>query len=106
MKFIGLSGVHEPPGNGLWEKEGKRDLWITASPKLPDHIEGREQMPKTSGGLACGVILEGNMQWAFRFRDAPRRENRPFISQLASKHGIKKVLIVSEDRGIRSAVFG
>lgn len=69
-KFIGLSEVHEPPGNGLCEKVGKRDLWITASSMLPDHIEGREQMPETSGGLECVVILEGKYAAGFPF---PRR---------------------------------
>lgn len=97
-KFIEVSEVHEPPGNGLWGKVGKRDLWITASSKLPDHIEGRDQMPKTSGGLECVVILEGKYAATFRFRDSPRKESRPFISHLASKHGIKNVLIVSGDR--------
>ncbi|WP_134439093.1 heavy metal translocating P-type ATPase [Methylacidiphilum caldifontis] len=93
-----LSVVCEPPGQGLYGELGKRCIRITSRSKLPPHTKGLEQIPEEQGGLECIVLIDEIYAATFRFRDAPREESKPFIVHLSSKHGFKKVLIVSGDR--------
>jgi P-type E1-E2 ATPase len=44
------------------------------------------------------ILIDGKLAATYQFRDAPRKESRPFIEHLSAKHGFKKVMLVSGDR--------
>lgn len=43
-------------------------------------------------------MLDGKYCTTFRFRDAPRKESRSFISHLAPKHQVSRAILLSGDR--------
>jgi len=74
-------------------------LLITSRNRLTaDHVPGAEQLPPVGGGLEWVVVVDGRYAAAFRFRDAPCDESRPFIKHLGPKHQFTRVMIVSGDR--------
>lgn len=91
--------VSEHPGTGLTGVVDGREVEVTgrklASQKWPNIVD---QLPESSGGLECIILIDGVYASTLRFRDAPRAEGRSFIMHLRPKHRIQRVLLVSGDR--------
>jgi P-type E1-E2 ATPase len=56
------------------------------------------RLPPIVGGLECVVLIDESLAGTFRFRDRPREDGQPFVTHLGSKHGFRRVLLVSGDR--------
>jgi heavy metal translocating P-type ATPase len=93
------TAVGEQPGQGLHGTISGRAVQVTSRNKLlAQNIPGGDQLPPITGGLECVVVIDGQYAAAFRFRDAPRAESRPFVRHLGPKHQFTRVLLVSGDR--------
>lgn len=55
-------------------------------------------LPAAGAGLECVLLLDGGYAGLYRFRDAARRESRPFVLHLGPKHRFERALLVSGDR--------
>ena len=95
MKFLGVTELSEPPGQGLRGTVEGRTLRITGRKQAE---EMRAVLPSVSSGLECVVFIDGRYAATMRFHDAPRRDSRLFIQHLKPRHGVRKVMLVSGDR--------
>lgn len=92
--------ITEIPGAGLQGSvEGVRVL-ITGRQKL--RSEMAELLPPNISGMECVVLIDGQISGLIRFHDNPRRDSKPFISHLRSKHHVEKLVILSGDRHIEA----
>ena len=91
--------VGEQPGQGLRGTVSSRSVLVTNRTKLlAQKIPGGDQLAPLAGGLECVVVIDARYAAAFRFRDAPRTDSRPFVSHLGPKHHFARVMLVSGDR--------
>jgi len=91
--------ISESPGQGLRGIIGGRRVRIANRGRLErEGVPGVEQLPPIAPGLECVVEVDGRYAATFRFRDAPRRESRGFVSHLGPRHNFRRVMIVSGDR--------
>jgi heavy metal translocating P-type ATPase len=91
--------VHEAPGQGLRGVVAGRRVHVTSRAHLEElNPRGVEDLPPVASGLECSVTIDGAYAATLRFRDAPKAESRSFVSHLAPKHRIERVMIVSGDR--------
>ena len=91
--------VSEAPGQGLRGTVSGHQLQVTSRGKLAaQKLAGADQLPSLAGGLECVVAIDQRYAAAFRFRDAPRTDSRPFVSHLGPKHQFARVMLVSGDR--------
>ena len=56
------------------------------------------ELPATSGGLECIILIDGRYAATLRFRDQPRADSASFIHHLRPRHRFDRVLLVSGDR--------
>ena len=85
--------ISEKPGAGL---EGTVD-------GVRIRITGRSlvrgiALPEATIGLECIILFDERLAAVLRFRDTPREESRPFIAHLKSRHGARRVVLLSGDR--------
>lgn len=98
MRDAGLSAapatlVSEKPGTGLeGTVEGVR-IHITGRSKVPGI-----NLPESTTGLECLVLFDQRLAAVLRFRDMPRKDSRPFIAHLGSRHGATRIVLLSGDR--------
>lgn len=91
--------MSERPGEGLSGIVNGRQVRVTSRKKfLATHPEASPQLPPTSVGLECVILLDEQYAATFQFRDAPRRDGRSFISHLSPRHHLNRLLLVSGDR--------
>jgi len=91
--------VHENPGEGLRGVVQGRSVQILGRKDLMSlGLLSPENIPATSGGLECFVVVDGRYAARFRFRDAPRSESPSFISHLGPRHAFEHQMIISGDR--------
>jgi heavy metal translocating P-type ATPase len=99
LRLLEASEVAEPPGKGLVGKVSGRTIRVTGRTKLEATDPGLARLlPPTAGGLECVILIDGRLAATARFRDRPRPDGRAFIHHLGSKHGFRRVLLVSGDR--------
>lgn len=99
LTLITPAKVNEHPGSGLTGVVDGRIVEVTGRKLLTKNLpEVVSQLPESTGGLECVVLIDGTYAATFRFRDAPREDGRSFITHLRPKHGIQRVLLVSGDR--------
>jgi heavy metal translocating P-type ATPase len=94
-----VSEISEKPGEGLKGTIDGRQILITGRKKvltLGDAIAS--QLPPTSAGMECILLVEGRYAATLQFRDAPRKESRSFITHLGPRHHVNRVLLLSGDR--------
>jgi heavy metal translocating P-type ATPase len=94
-----VSEISEKPGEGLKGTIDGRQVLITGRKKvltLGDAIAS--QLPPTSAGMECILLVEGRYAATLQFRDAPRKESRSFITHLGPRHHVNRVLLLSGDR--------
>lgn len=85
--------ISEKPGGGLRGIVSGRSVWITGRSQA-----GIDELPPAVAGLECLVISDERLAGVLRFRDAPRRESRSFISHLIPRHRVRHVILLSGDR--------
>jgi len=91
---VGLASmISEKPGAGLEGIVNGVRIKITGRSKLRGI-----PLPEPTIGLECIVLFDERLAAVFRFRDTPRAESRPFIAHLSSRHGAKRVVLLSGDR--------
>jgi heavy metal translocating P-type ATPase len=107
LPLLEAHSVSEPPGKGLTGRVGERTVEITGRGRLNPAIR-RElgQLPVSTGGLECVVLVDGCLAAVYRFRDAPRAESRSFIQHLGPKHLFDRLVIVSGDRESEARYLG
>jgi heavy metal translocating P-type ATPase len=89
------SEISESPGQGLRGVVQGQKVLITGRHAVPQ--EGIE-LPPLRAGLECLVFIEDGFAALFRFRDAPRKDSRVFVTHLGPRHRVNRVLLVSGDR--------
>ena len=87
--------VSEHPGEGLRGLVDRHRVWITGRHKIDELGLG---LPPAVSGLECVVLIDGAYAALFRFRDAPRKDTRPFMEHLKPRHDVARVMLVSGDR--------
>ena len=93
------SAVSEPPGQGLVGTVAGRAVEVTSRKKAVARMpELGAELPATSGGLECIILIDGRYAATLRFHDQPRADSASFIHHLAPKHRFDRVLLVSGDR--------
>ncbi len=97
IKILFAESASEPPGQGLIGYiEGKK-VEVT-SRKKAIIIDKSAELPPSSSGLECCVLINDKYAATYRFHDAPRDDSKDFISHLMPNHKFQKVMIVSGDR--------
>jgi heavy metal translocating P-type ATPase len=106
------SSIAEKPGAGLQGTVNAVNIQVTGRAQVRGMV-----LPEPTTGLECVVLFDTRLAAVLRFRDTPREESRPFIAHLGTRHGAKRVVLLSGDReeevrylagqvGIREALFG
>jgi len=94
-----VSEISEKPGEGLSGMIGGRRIQITGRKKvmtLGDAVTSK--LPPHSPGMECILLVDSDYAATLRFRDAPRKESRSFITHLGPRHRVNRVLLLSGDR--------
>ena len=75
--------VSEPPGQGLVGSVSGRAVEVTSRKKAVARMpELGAELPATSGGLECIILIDGRYAATLRFRDQPRADSASFIHHL------------------------
>ena len=104
--------ISEKPGSGLVGRIDKIEVQITGRGKLRG-----VSLPPLEAGMECILLFNGRYAASLRFLDTPRSDSHSFISHLAPRHQVNRVLMVSGDReaevrqlgaqvGIADVLFG
>lgn len=99
LKLSSVDRISERPGEGLVGRLAGHEIRVTSAKKLlAEQPEYGSQLPATTRGLECVIVLDGQYVATYRFRDEPRPESASFIEHLSPKHGFNKLMLVSGDR--------
>ncbi len=90
-----VAAISEKPGAGLAGEIDGRAVRITGRKQAP---ELASLLPAVGPGMECILLVDGAYAAALRFLDAPRGDSHSFISHLAPRHQVNRVLLVSGDR--------
>jgi heavy metal translocating P-type ATPase len=95
--LLDVAELRERPGHGLeGVVDGKRIR--IAGRRQAAKIGLGDLLPAATSGLECVVIVDDAYAATYRFHDAPREDSRSFISHLAPRHRLERILLVSGDR--------
>jgi heavy metal translocating P-type ATPase len=95
VPILEVSRISEPPGEGIQGIVAGREVLITGRDRRPD-LAG--EAPPTQSGLECVVAVDGRYAALFAFRDEPRSDSPSFVRHLSTRHGLKKLILLSGDR--------
>lgn len=99
LPLFEATSVTEPPGKGLSGVIGQNKILVTHRKKIVEEFpEMTNQLPPTSTGLECMILINDQYAATLRFRDVPRKETKSFISHLKPLHQFNKIMLVSGDR--------
>jgi heavy metal translocating P-type ATPase len=99
LPLANCSSVSERPGEGLRGIVAGWQIQVTGRSKLEaQHPELARQLPATTGGLECAILIDGRYAGLLRLRDQPRVEGASFIRHLKPSHSFNRVLLLSGDR--------
>lgn len=99
LSLLDATSVTEPPGKGLTGIIGQNKIFVTHRKKILEEFpKMTNQLPPTSTGLECMILINGEYAATLRFRDVPRKETKSFISHLKPFHQFYKIMLVSGDR--------
>ncbi len=101
LSLEAASEINESPGQGLRGLVGRQTVLITGRNRLP---QKDVELPPQQPGLECLVVVDGVFAGLFRFHDAPRRDSRVFVSHLAPRHHVNRVLLGFRRSDRRSAI--
>ena len=93
------SEMSEPPGQGLLGIVGGRSVEITSRKKaLAQFPQLAADLPPSTTGLECIVLVDDRFAARYRFRDVSRSDSPPFIGHLGPSHRFARLLLVSGDQ--------
>lgn len=99
LPYLNATSVTEPPGKGLSGIINENKIQITHRKKLLETFpELKSELPDTSAGLECIILINDKYAATLRFQDIPRMESKSFISHLKPTHQFDKIMLVSGDR--------
>lgn len=99
LPFLNATSVAEPPGKGLIGIIDENKIQITHRKKLIEEFpEIKNQLPLTSVGLECVILINDKYVATLQFQDIPRKESKSFVKHLKPSHQFDKIMIVSGDR--------
>ena len=87
------SSIAEKPGAGLQGTVNAVNIQVTGRSQVREIA-----LPEPTTGLECIILFDARLAAVFRFRDTPREESRPFVAHLGTRHGAKRVVLLSGDR--------
>lgn len=99
LPLLNVTSAMEPPGKGLIGIIGKNEIHMTHRKKVLEmHPDLITELPATSSGLECMMLINDKYAATLRFHDTPRKETKKFISHLKPYHQFKRIMLVSGDR--------
>jgi len=114
LRPVDVTEVHELPGQGLIATAGGIEVEVTGRKRA---VSLGLTLPAEGAGLECVVLMGGKFAALVRFRDQPRQDAPDFVRHLGTRHGGKRVVLLSGDResevrylaelaGIKEVLFG
>jgi heavy metal translocating P-type ATPase len=99
ISLAAVTEISERPGEGLNGIIDGKHLQITGRKKILALGAGLDsRLPPPSAGMECILLVDGDYAATLRFRDAPRKESRSFITHLGPRHHVNRILLLSGDR--------
>jgi len=99
LALLPVSHITELSGEGLKGVVADKHVQITSRKFFEaNHADNIEQLPETSGGLECVVLIDDSYAATLQFRDEVRTDSSSFINHLQPNHLFDKVMLVSGDR--------
>jgi heavy metal translocating P-type ATPase len=97
LSLFDASEVRERPGEGLEGVIDGRAVRVFGR-RQAEALGFGAALPPTAAGLECVVLVDRAYAATYRFHDVAREESHSFISHLAPRHRLARVLLVSGDR--------
>jgi heavy metal translocating P-type ATPase len=99
LALLPVSHITELSVEGLKGIVADKHIQITSRKFFAaNHADNIEQLPDTSGGLECVVLIDDVYAATLQFRDEVRTDSSSFINHLQPNHLFDKVMLVSGDR--------
>ncbi|MGE3274218.1 MAG: heavy metal translocating P-type ATPase [Vicinamibacterales bacterium] len=97
LTLLDASEVRERPGEGLEGTVGGRRVQVMGRRRAQAMDLGAD-LPPSSAGLECVVLIDGRYAATYRFHDTMREDSRSFVRHLGPRHRLGRILLVSGDR--------
>lgn len=99
IKLLPVTHITELPGDGLKGNVDGKQVQITSRKNYSDQDPlAAAELPSSSGGLECVVLIDGKYAATLQFRDEVRSDSPSFINHLKPNHLFDRVMLVSGDR--------
>lgn len=99
IKLLPVTHITELPGDGLKGNVAGKQVQITSRKNYSDQDPlTAAELPPSSGGLECVVLIDGEYAATLQFRDEVRSDSSSFINHLRPSHMFDRVMLVSGDR--------
>ncbi|MEI6707666.1 MAG: heavy metal translocating P-type ATPase [Methylococcales bacterium] len=99
LTLLPVSHITELSGEGLKGIVADKQIQITSRKFFEaNHAADIAQLPETSGGLECVVLIDDAYAATLQFRDEVRTDSSSFINHLQPNHLFDRVMLVSGDR--------
>ncbi len=99
LALLPVSHITELSVEGLKGMVADKQIQITSRKFFEaNHADKLEQLPETSGGLECVVLIDDAYAATLQFRDEVRTDSSSFINHLQPNHLFDRVMLVSGDR--------
>ena len=99
LTLLSVSQITELSGEGLKGQVADKHIQITSRKFFEaNHTADIAQLPETSGGLECVVLIDDVYAATLQFRDEVRTDSSSFINHLQPSHSFDRVMLVSGDR--------
>lgn len=99
LALLPVSHITELSVEGLKGMVADKQIQITSRKFFEaNHADKLEQLPETSGGLECVVLIDDIYAATLQFRDEVRTDSSSFINHLQPSHLFDRVMLVSGDR--------
>jgi heavy metal translocating P-type ATPase len=99
LSLLNVSQISELSGEGLKGIVADKQIQITSRKFFEaNHSDEIAQLPETSGGLECVVLIDDVYAATLQFRDEVRTDSSSFINHLQPSHAFDRVMLVSGDR--------
>ncbi len=99
LALLNVTHITELSGEGLKGVVADQQIQITSRKFFEaNHVVDIAQLPATSGGLECVVLIDDVYAATLQFRDEVRTDSSSFINHLQPSHAFDRVMLVSGDR--------
>jgi len=99
VELLPVTHITELPGEGLKGNVTGKQVQITSRKNYAEQDPCcAAELPPSSGGLECVVLIDGEYAATLQFRDEVRTDSSSFINHLQPSHMFDRVMLVSGDR--------